>query len=381
MTYKKVGGVRNFGYGRSLEFAARSALRDRYGEGRFGTRGTLLSKFNNFIAFMRNHRTYDLNDVGRYLVKDFAESLYERVMAGDLSLSYAVDCLSAVNCVMSTIRGDNWLWISPREHLGPRLFVRQSAPETLDICVVEAAALHLEANGEIRLAGLLRLCSIFGLRFREASLLNVKNALREARRSERIAVTKGTKGGRPRTVQAGPVGVTLLRTLSLIAAPDQNLIPAEWTLKKWSNYCYRTWRQYAGQIGIDNRFKELRTGFACRLYSSVTGAPAPVLAGGRVVDRDLDRVARLLIATELGHCREQIAGSYVGTTVRKPLCIRQVAKLRGVRRMSLCDVIFVPLALRLNAAVTKRRRWSQTESGVGGRSEFSVGDKNMFDGI
>ena len=156
MTFKKVGGVRNFGYGRSLEFAARSALCDRYGKGRFGTRGTLLSKFNNFIAFMRNHRIFDLNDVGRYLIEDFAKSLYERVTAGDLSLSYAVDCLSAVNCVMSTVRGDDWLWISPREYLGPRLFVRQSAPETLDIRVVEAAALYLDKNDESRLAGVLR---------------------------------------------------------------------------------------------------------------------------------------------------------------------------------------------------------------------------------
>lgn len=319
MTHKKVGGVRNFGYGRSLEFAARNALIDRYGDKRFGTRYTLMSKFGNFIAFMRNEQIYDFNDVCRYLVKDYAASMYQRVRSCDFSLSYAVDCLSAVNCVMATFRGDNWLWISPREHLGPRLFVRQSAPETLDLHVVEAAALHLDANGESRLAGVLRLCSIFGLRFREASLLNVKDALREARRSEQISLAKGTKGGRLRTVQTGPVGVSLLRALSFVAAPAQNLIPAEWRLKKWSNYCYRTWRYYAGQIGIDNRFKELRTGFACRLYSSVTGAPAPVLAGGRVVDRDLDRVARLLIATELGHCREQIAGAYVGTTIRKPL--------------------------------------------------------------
>jgi len=318
MTHKKVGGVRNFGYGRSLEFAARNALIDRYGDKRFGTRYTLISKFGNFIAFIRNDGVYDFNDVCPYLVREYAESLYQRVRSSDFSLSYAVDCLSAVNCVMASFRGDDVLWVSPREHLGPRLFVRQSAPETLDLHVVEAAALHLDASGENRLAGVLRLCSNFGLRFREASLLNVKVALREARRSEQITLTKGTKGGRPRTVQTGPVGVNLLRALYLVAAPDQNLIPAEWTLKKWSNYCYRNWRHYAGEIGIDNRFKELRTGFACRLYSSVTGAPAPVLAGGRVVDRDLDRVARLLIATELGHCREQIASAYVGTTVRKP---------------------------------------------------------------
>lgn len=316
MTIKKVGGARNFGYGRSLEFATREALKDGYGQGRHGTRHTYESKFNNFIAFMRDSHVQDFNDVCRITVESYAESLYRRVLAGDFSLGYAVDCLSAVNRVMTIMRGDKWVWISPREHLGPRLFIRRHAPESMDLRVVEAAALHLDANDEERLAGILRLCSVFGLRYREASLLDLRKALREARRSGEVIISKGSKGGRPRSIQTGPVGVELLRRLVRAAAPDTKLIPAAWSFKRWQGYCYRTWRKYAEQIGIDNRFKELRTGFACRLYKQVTGEPAPVLAGGRVVDRDLDRVARLLIATQLGHSREQIAGAYVGTTVR-----------------------------------------------------------------
>ena len=316
MTFKKVGGTRNFGFGRSLEFAAREALKDGYGHGRYGTRHTYASKFNNFIAFMRASEIHDFNDVYRSTIETYAQSLYQRVMVGDFSLSYAVDCLSAVNCVMTIMRNDNWVWISPREYLGPRLFVRRDAPETLDLRVVEAAALHLDANDEERLAGILRLCSVFGLRFREASLLDLGKALREARRTGQITVSKGSKGGRQRSIQTGPVGVDLLRRLVRTAAPDKKLIPAAWSFKRWQAYCYRTWRKYAEQIGIDNRFKELRAGFACGLYNQVTGERAPVLAGGRIVDRDLDRVARLLIATELGHSREQIAGAYVGTTVR-----------------------------------------------------------------
>jgi integrase len=318
MKFKKVGGRRNYGYGRSLEFAVRCALRDGYTEGRYNTRRTYVSKFNNFIAFMRNNRIHDFCNVWPSLVKEYAESLYGRVLSGDFSLNYAVDCLSAVNCIMSIMRGDNFLWISPREYLGPRLFVRQDAPETLDIRVVEAAALHLLENGEKRLAGVLRLCSYFGLRYREASLLNVRSALRSARRSGKVTVSRGTKGGRTRTVEVGPVGIDVLRSLIRVVGPADNLIPIDWTFKKWQGYCYRTWRKYASQIGIDNRFKELRAGFACRVYQDVTGAPAPVLAGGRVVDRELDRVARMLVSTELGHGREQIAGAYIGTTRRAP---------------------------------------------------------------
>ena len=297
MVFKKVGGRRNFGYGRSLEFAVRCALRDGYTEGRFGTRRAYASRFNNFIAFMRNIGIRDFGAVCSWHVERYAESLYQRVLLGDFSLNYAVACLSAVNCVMTIMQGDNELWVSPREYLGPRLFVRQDVPETLDLRVVEAAALHLLENGENRLAGVLRLCTYFGLRFREASLLNVKSALRSARRHGQVTLSKGTKGGRTRTIEVSLVGIEILRSLTRVAAPAENLIPIDWTFKKWQGYCYLTWRKYASQIGIDNRFKELRAGFACRLYEDVTGAPAPVLAGGRVDDRDFDRDARQLIAT------------------------------------------------------------------------------------
>ncbi len=118
------------------------------------------------LLHLRNEGIHDFSDVYPSTVRDYAESLYQRVLDGDFSLSYAVNCLSAVNCVMRIMRDDNWLWVSPRKYLGPRLFVRASAPETIDLRVVEASALHLEANGQARLAGVLRLCSIFGLRYR-----------------------------------------------------------------------------------------------------------------------------------------------------------------------------------------------------------------------
>ena len=83
MVFKKVGGRRNYGYGRSLEFAARCALRDGYTEGRFGTRRTYASRFNNFIAFMRNIGIRDFGAVCSWHVEQYAESLYERVLLGD----------------------------------------------------------------------------------------------------------------------------------------------------------------------------------------------------------------------------------------------------------------------------------------------------------
>jgi hypothetical protein len=55
----------------------------------------------------------------------------------------------------------------------------------------------------------------------------------------------------------------------------------------------------------------LRHEYANDLYEKETGVMPP-LRGGTVVDRPLDRDARLKIAQELGHGRIQIVGTYCG---------------------------------------------------------------------
>ncbi len=44
---KKAGGHRNFGYGKQMEWAGKQALRDRYGNGHYGTvTGSITVRYN-----------------------------------------------------------------------------------------------------------------------------------------------------------------------------------------------------------------------------------------------------------------------------------------------------------------------------------------------
>ena len=317
MSIKKVGGKRNFGFGRSLKYAADCALRDKYGSGRFGNRHTLLARIRIFISFMRENFLSDYRQVTPRILVAYAETLRRQVDRGELSTNTAVNYLSAVNCLFSSFRSDRQIWISPRNSIGARSFVRTDIPEGLDPAAIEAAALRLESANEFRIAGVLRLCRVFGLRFREASLLPFRSAFKEAKRHGVISVSHGTKGGRIRTVPACADALTVLQALTIRFPQARNLIPDGWTYIRWSRYCYRTWRQYATEFGVTCKFSDLRAAFACSVYESETGTSAPLVTGGRTIERAVDRHAREVVAQALGHGREQIAGAYVGTTVKK----------------------------------------------------------------
>ena len=63
MSYKKVGSAKNYGYGRSPIYAARCALQDRYGKGRYGTRRTMAARIGRFIAFMIGNQVREFEGV------------------------------------------------------------------------------------------------------------------------------------------------------------------------------------------------------------------------------------------------------------------------------------------------------------------------------
>ena len=48
----KTGGRRNFGYGRSIQYAARNVLWDRFGDGRYGTRHSHEARLKPFLAWV-----------------------------------------------------------------------------------------------------------------------------------------------------------------------------------------------------------------------------------------------------------------------------------------------------------------------------------------
>ena len=52
----KMEGRRNFGYGKQMDWAGKQALRERYGNGRYGTVAGHTERWRQFVAWCRRER-------------------------------------------------------------------------------------------------------------------------------------------------------------------------------------------------------------------------------------------------------------------------------------------------------------------------------------
>jgi hypothetical protein len=313
----KVGGRRNFGYGKRLAWAGANALRDRYGEGCYGTRAAHAARWRLFAEFARHQAVKDARDVTAEIVMRFARSLSTRVSVGELSVRYAQNLLSTVNVVLETMRGDRTLRVAPAALVGERRSVRTVPPVSLDRSKVDAAIARAVAEGEERTALVAALARELGLRFREASLLDGRQALKQARANGAVNVTAGTKGGRGKHVDRWvPVSARALATLERAARAQgsaANLIPTDGDYRQWREHAYHVWQRVAAAQGIRG-FHDLRAAYACGRYFALTGHAAPVVAGRRDASKTDDTAARVTLAYELGHGRTDVLAAYVGSS-------------------------------------------------------------------
>lgn len=157
----------------------------------------------------------------------------------------------------------------------------------------------------------------FGLRMREASLLDLQGANAQAVQSGRITITEGTKGGRGRERERLiPVSDTAASWLAAVQHQQghaANIIPPA---MRWIDFCRHL---HAVAVPVFHQhnligFHDLRAGYACDRYAHLTGHPAPCVAGHRQADKGTDQAARLVIAEELGHGRVDVVGAYVGSS-------------------------------------------------------------------
>jgi integrase len=240
-----------------------------------------------------------------------------------LSVAYAQNLLSTVNVVLATLRKDRALSISPRQYIGERSHIRQHAP-CLDRNVLTQSKAAGQPISQTRdregyqshILMVARLARDFGLRFREASLLDARQALKEAQQQHRINITQGTKGGRgnekDRWVPVTPETLQTLQQAASLQQQHRNLIPPHMAYVQWRNHSYSQWRPMAKSLGIKG-FHELRAAYACERYRQITGYPAPVITGGRpAAPGELDRQARMILAQELGHGRIDVIAAYIG---------------------------------------------------------------------
>jgi integrase len=312
----KVGGRRNFGYGKRLWWAGKNALRDRYGDGCYGSRAAHEARWRHFAEYAKCRGVKDARDVTRELIVEYGEALSAKVGLGELSVRYAQNLLSTVNVVMETMRGDRCVRVTPAALVGKRRNVRSEAPEGLDRSVVDRAILALNDQGENRAALVAALARYFGLRFREACMLDSRRALRDAIERGEINVTAGTKGGRgkkvDRWVPVSDRAVETLKQAAHVQGADANLIPASQSYRQWREHAYHVWQRAASQQGLRG-FHDLRAAYACERYSDITGCAAPVVGGHRSASKEDDAGARQMIAHELGHGRADVVAAYVGS--------------------------------------------------------------------
>lgn len=173
------------------------------------------------------------------------------------------------------------------------------------------------------------LTRFLGLRFREASLFDAEKAQTQAERLGRVNITKGTKGGRGKTVNRWiPISGQVLEVIQGAAniqrqyspndqPKNKNLIPANMTFKQWKDHCYYQWHQANQPITKGEQilgFHDMRAAYACERYQHLTGHPAPVvnMPQQRTAPKSLDRQARQILAKELGHGRISVMVHYIG---------------------------------------------------------------------
>ncbi len=309
---------RNFGWGKQPRYAIARALAGAYGVGHYGTQDAYRERCKRFVAYLRyEHAIRDLRDVRREHVVAYAHELAKFVEDEALSRQTAKNYLSAVNMAFRALRADDALAVAPVDYLGRCQYVRVEAPAGLEQVRVDALASRMYEQSEPGVAVMIRLARAFGLRAREAALLNVSAALSQAEAREQIDIRRGTKGGRGRKVErwvpASNRAIGILRAASHCASDRHCLIPSTMNWVQFYQYAYGTSANVARELGLATGFHDLRAAWACERYAALTGAPAPVVGGKRDVPQAIDRAARDQLAYELGHGRRAVVSAYVGS--------------------------------------------------------------------
>ncbi|MEW6772156.1 MAG: integrase domain-containing protein [Bacillota bacterium] len=305
-------GLRSRDMGKAGEFALNQAARS--GAISYSTAGTLAERWNQFVEHAKSDGTRWMEDIRADQVRAWGRDLADQVRNGEMSPSYAQNLVSAVNTVMNLATKGRWDSVSPTKACGiaQRSAIRVDAPSGMDRSAFGAAMESLRESGLHRQASIAELARDLGLRSKEASMLDARAALAEARERGAITVTEGTKGGREREIPiTGEHQIQALERAAEIQGDGRNLIPSDQTWKEWRDGGLRDGREAVQEAIGGHGYHDLRAAYACERYEALTGHDAPVF-GGRIEDRDLDREARMKISEELGHGRIDVVAEYLG---------------------------------------------------------------------
>lgn len=200
ITYTK--RKKNYGLGKSLEWATYIVLLMMFDAGHYGTVFTHRRRFQIFVTFLtKNFAIKDARKIEKVHVDSFADHLRQQVDTQTIRVAYGQNLLSTVNTVLIGFRRKRDLYISPSKAVGKRTAIRTEVPQGSWPEVHLAINLMQNENNQ-RGAAFTLLIRAFGLRVRESALADLTRWKTEARKLGKINVIDGTKGGRKVTVHS-----------------------------------------------------------------------------------------------------------------------------------------------------------------------------------
>ena len=304
-------GGRNYGYGKQMHYAAKQALVDRYGsDNKFGTQASHHARFKQFTTWCKAQGIKDARDLNQKTVISYANSLSEKVENEEMAVSYAQNLISSVNVVLSAMRGDNNLKISPSNVVGVRSHIRENSPISYDRSQYQLALDKL-STPEAKMT--LVFAREFGLRLREVGLFRPKEALAQYHRTGKIDIQRGVKGGRsvPREIAITPRQVALLERARELLGNSQCLVDRHGKYTEWKNSFYREY-QASGARDLIGKFHDNRAAFACEKLYELTGKQARVINPHTSLTKKEEYAVKVEIAAMLGHGRIDVVASYTG---------------------------------------------------------------------
>lgn len=157
----------------------------------------------------------------------------------------------------------------------------------------------------------LKLQAAFGLRIEESFMLRPTEA---ARNPKLLAVTRGTKGGRPREVPIETKIGILEEAATLSNGLTGSTVPADRTLSQWRDWYYYVLEKHGiTKRGMGITSHGLRHEYLQTLYEETTGVAAPIKRGGERPDPQMHDEAMRRIVEAAGHTRRTKANAYLST--------------------------------------------------------------------
>ncbi|MXN76477.1 Fis family transcriptional regulator [Burkholderia sp. 4701] len=161
----------------------------------------------------------------------------------------------------------------------------------------------------------LKLQAAFGLRVEESFMLRPVEAVRDP---HMLAVTRGTKGGRPREVPIERKIAILEEAARLSNGVTGSTIPAGRTLKQWRDwYYYVLVKHGVTKSGIGVTSHGLRHEYLQTLYEQVADVPAPIKGLSARPDPAAHEYAKRRVVEAAGHSRPSKANAYLSTFARQ----------------------------------------------------------------